>query len=178
MNSPFRPVRSFCTELRLSTYLPTVFHFSPLPCHWRSKIMQRWLCLGNPHGLGEGLGFSKREIERTQKINSPWIGYEVWERRFGGMLLPSSGANANDKFYIRPEGIHKKQWSIPSFISSLISSLYNLYIWWKCNLQHVGSVSMKWLLLLDITQDIYRQFHYFTMVTSDQILEKYFFLLG
>ena len=45
----------------------------------------------------------------------------------------------------------------------------------KCNLQHVGSVSMKWLLLLDITQDIYRQFHYFTMVTSDQILEKDFF---
>ena len=33
---------------------------------------------------------------------------------------------------------------------------------------------MKWQLLRDITQDIYRQFHYFTMVTSDQILKKDF----
>ena len=37
---------------------------------------------------------------------------------------------------------------------------------------------MKWQLLRDITQDIYRQFHYFTMVTSDQILKKDFFFFA
>ena len=37
------------------------------------------------------------------------------------MLLPSSGANANDRFYIRPEGIHKN--NLPAMQESWIPSL-------------------------------------------------------
>ena len=37
------------------------------------------------------------------------------------MLLPSSGTNANDKFYIRPEGIHKN--NLPAMQETWIPSL-------------------------------------------------------
>ena len=37
------------------------------------------------------------------------------------MLLPSSGANANDRFYIRPEGIHKN--NLPAMQETWVPSL-------------------------------------------------------
>lgn len=55
--SPFRPLRSFCTELRLSTYTHSLpLYPTAFPLEEQNNAV---MTLGNPHGLGEGLGFPK-----------------------------------------------------------------------------------------------------------------------